>query len=88
MSSNLPAEIDDLNIPTVLDNLPENYTAIFKNRYSLTNYKGGGIAIIFHEIYAEHCDVVKLKIVLYCMFIDCPTRNKIIANTNIIVRTE
>ena len=52
-------KIDDLDIPTVLDNLPENYTAIFKNRYSLTNYRGGGIAIIFHERYAEHCDVIE-----------------------------
>ena len=55
-------------MPTVLDNLPANYTAIFKNRYSLTNYKGGGIATIFHERYAEHCDVVKSnnEHVLWC----------------------
>ena len=32
-------KINDLDILTVLDNLPEKYTVIFKNRYSLTDYK-------------------------------------------------
>ena len=39
-------KFNDLDIPTVLDNIPEDYTTIFKNRYSLITWGGGGGGIL------------------------------------------
>ena len=62
-------KIDDIDIPNVKEKLPDGYTGHFVSRQHCSNYKSGGIGIIFKEQFAENVTPLKNNNegVLWCL---------------------